>query len=312
MSNSRLATHTFEIRPSLTGLGPEQRPDELMIDWGNVPRGSAASIYLPAVAAAEVLGMAALMYPTHNLAASDAHTLSCAAGGITYVPIPTGTDANFAGLFSVQLPPGVHSGQQFEIVVRQITGTAAGSDVRFNAPRRRYVYGAFKITIPVSTPAAMLIPEEQLLSVMRWIQKEIPPANRWYPVFLRYLEQIAGRVIGLGGDPGKVPATPGGNWPGLGGTGPSGAGHGHGGGEHAGCTGKVDGIVYDYFGDFEAFIIETRDGEHRRFTSREAAVLRLVRNAWEHRDLLTIIAHHDHPGRPLEIILRGPPPASEE
>ena len=51
-------------------------------------------------------------------------------------------------------------------------------------------------------------PEERLFSVMRYIALGIAQHSRWYPVFQRYLQQIAGRVIGLGGDPGKMLPSP--------------------------------------------------------------------------------------------------------
>jgi hypothetical protein len=304
MSDARLASHPFEIRPSPVTLSVDQRPDELMIDWGNLPHGTTASIYLPAVAAAEVLALATLMYPTHNLAASDAHTLACSVGGITYVPIPRGGKANFAGLFSVQLPAGIHTGQRYEIVVRQITGTTSVRDEAAFFLPRRYIYGAFKLTVPVSTGAALLVPGERLLSLMLWILQNLSASNRWYPVLVRYIEQLEGLVLSWGGDPSKVPATQTGLWPGLQGTEPGGPG--------TSCTGKIDGIVFDHFGDFDAFILVTQAGEHHRFNSREAAVLRLVQMAWEWRIFVTVVGLAHRPDWPLEIILHGPPPASEK
>jgi hypothetical protein len=323
---SRLATHTFEIRPSPTTFDPSgQRPDELMIDWGRVPHGSVASIYLPAVAAADVLALAGKMYATHHLIATDAHTLECPTGGITYIPIPKGSGANLAGLFSIELPLGIRRGQQFEVVVRQVT-SAGRIDVRSPtkaargqlaySPAWRRVHGTFQITIPVSIKSEMLVPEERTLSVMRWIQEVIPPTDRWYPVMLRYVDQIAGRVAGLGGNPANVPPTGTGTWPGLGGHGPHHGhpGHGHPGHhapghhEHPSFTGKIEGVVYDHFGDFEAFVLETREGERHRFESREPQVHALVQRAWEHRISTTVIVRHDHPQRPFEIVLHGAPP----
>ena len=73
--NSRLATHTFEIRPSPFTLNADERPDELMIDWGNLPAGSTASIYLPAVQATQVLDLATRMYTVNTLSYADAHTI---------------------------------------------------------------------------------------------------------------------------------------------------------------------------------------------------------------------------------------------
>ena len=166
----------------------------------------------------------------------------------------------------------------------------------------RYVFGGFQITIPVSVKSEMLVPEERILSVMRWIQESIKPNDRWYPVFIRYLEQLAGRVDALGGDANSVPATQTGIWPGL---------FRHKDHRHSSFTGKVDGIVYDRFGDFQAFILATLDGERRRFESYETRVLRLVERAWEERILTTVVVHRDHPERLLEILLHGAPPPFE-
>jgi hypothetical protein len=307
VSDSRLATHTFEVRPSPVPLDADLRPDELMIDWGNVPKGSVASIYLPAVSAAEVLSLAARMYPTHNLSASDANTLQCPAGGTTYIPVPQGTGPNYAGLLSIQLPLGVRRGQEFTIVVRQITSELGNK--REGSARDRYIYGTFQISIPVSTKTAMLVPEERNLSVMKWIQEAIPTSNRWYPVFQRYIGQLSGRVTALGGNGTTVPPTQTGIWPGLGGTCIE---TGTGAQCETSCSGKVDSIIYDHFGDFEGFILETFDGEHRRFDSHEAPVHRLVQRAWSQRILMTVVLRNDHPKRPFEIILHGAPPPYEE
>lgn len=311
LDDSRLATHTFEIRPSPFTFNADERPDELMIDWGNLPEGSVASIYLPAVQAADVLALAGEMYTIHNLIATDAHTIESKTGGITYIPIPKGSGPNYAGLFSIQLPLGVKRGQEFKIVVRQITSSfenfPAGNPDPAQArslPRERFVYGSFQISIPVSVKSEMLVPEERNLSVLSWIQQSIPASSRWYPVFQRYIAQLAGRVTALGGDGSTVPPTQTGIWPGL----PGGHGPHH---RHS-CTGKVDGIVYDHFGDFEAFILETFEGERRRFDSHEEPVYRLVRRAWAHRTLTTIIVHHNRPERPFEIILHGTPTPLEE
>jgi hypothetical protein len=322
LSDSRLAAHTFEIRPSPTTFNAKERPDELMIDWGNVPKGSLASIYLPAVQASDVLALANRMYTIHNLTAADAHTLHCPTGGITYIPIPLGSGPNHAGLFSVQLPLGIKHGQEFKIVVRQITSSFENRQdlnaVEARAeviPQRRFVYGSFQISIPVSIKTEMLVPAERNLSVLRWIQQTIPASSRWYAVFQRYITQLSDGVTALGGNGNTVPPTQTGIWPGLPGQG-SGSGSGKGPGHHAhdrsSFTGKVDGIVYDHFGDFEAFILETLEGERHRFESHEASVHKLAQRAWAHRILVTVVVLHDHRERPIEIILHGAPPLFEE
>jgi hypothetical protein len=123
------APQTFDLRPSrsfaagrLVGLPP----DELMIDWGTVPQGSVASIYWPAVSAADVIELAGRWGGAHGLTASDAHTLNLTVeGGVTYIPIPEGTGQNFAGLFTLEVPVGVRTGQEFEVVVRRMSSRAA-------------------------------------------------------------------------------------------------------------------------------------------------------------------------------------------
>lgn len=225
---SAQALSTFEIRPTpATAIQSGQLPDELMIDWGNTPSGSLATIYLPAVSAADVLAMADKMYTTHRLEQTDSHTLQCRTGGITYVPIPTGADINYAGLLSVDLPPTVQNGQVFNIVVRQVTNAFG---MRPPEPPRimedpnvtaavalkdiawRRVLGAFQFTIPVRTKEVLLAPEERLLSVFRWIEQAIPANNRWAPVFGKYVGQIASRVDALGGDSSKIAPSPNGEW----------------------------------------------------------------------------------------------------
>jgi hypothetical protein len=115
---------TFDIRPSTDVVQSGYSfvyPDELMIDWGKIPPGSIASIYWPQVMASDVLALASKIYSTHTLSAIDAHTIQCkVTSGITYVPVPTGMGENFAGLFTVDLPTTVVTGQEFNIIVRRI------------------------------------------------------------------------------------------------------------------------------------------------------------------------------------------------
>jgi hypothetical protein len=113
----------------------------------------------------------------------------------------------------------VQEGEGFRVVARQIT-TAFGQQAppppppigldadAAEATREsvvwRRVVGSFQITIPVAPKGALLRPEARLLSVLRWIFKAIPTQNRWHPVFVRYLDQVADRVDALGGDPDAI------------------------------------------------------------------------------------------------------------
>ncbi|WP_215734518.1 sialidase family protein [Geobacter grbiciae] len=317
-AGSAQAVTTFEIRPTPMGLPVGQTPDELMIDWGNTPQGRTASIYLPAVGADTVLAMADRMYTSHRLTRADAHTLHCKTGGITYVPIPPGGTVNYAGLLSVDLPDHLPRGDVYTVAVQQVTnafGTVAPPPPQIKARRKataavaaapaeiewRRILGAFQLTIPVHTKQSLLLREERDLSVLRWIGEAIPATSRWYPVFLRYLEQIGGRVISFGGDPGQILPSP------------TGDGrrkhHHHEEPEHEALrafTGKIAGLIFDRFGDFEGFLLDTEDGE-RKFCSREKDVEELAERAWRERLRITVWAERHEPHRPLSIIIRQPP-----
>ena len=321
---SRRAIEPFEVRPSPSSLGAGEMPDELMIDWTNVPEDQQAEIYLPHVDAKTVLAMAAELYSTEALTLVDAHTVGCATGGVTYIPLPqgSGNGANFVGLMSVNLPYGIKKGQSYTVVVRQVTNAAATVTPppppppisRTGAPARheltwRSVLGTFQVNIPVSTKEALLPKEEQRLAIFRWIFETMPKQRRWYPVLQRYLEGIAGRVEGFGGDPNKILPSPTGY--------PTpihvhpGHGDGHPGGhrQHDGMeahTGKVAGLIFDRFSDFEGFILDTEHGE-REYFCREKDTEDLVERAWRDRLRITVWTKHDAPWRAETIIVREPP-----
>jgi hypothetical protein len=273
-------------------------------------------MYLPDVSSAQVLDWASRLYLTHRLTATDAHTIQMPIGGVSWVPVPQGSSVNYAGLLSIDFPGTVKKGQEFKVVVRQITSAGGfrgqgvvdtkvlrASQSRYIQPWRT-VLGQFSVTIPVSTKQEILPGEEKLLSIMKWIGKDIHPNNRWYPVFKRYLEQLAGRVTFMNGDPGKVIATGTGNWQNP--TAPGGGkGHGPGHGEGSGhehdhyhehhheFIGKVSGLIYDHFGDFEGFVLEAYDGCKHRFFSREVRVEERVRIACDERAVTKVIAGHE-------------------
>jgi BNR/Asp-box repeat len=353
------AATTFEVRPTRVDLAPGERADELMIDWGSTPVGSVASIYLPGTQAEAVISLASRMYTRHGLSRVDAHTVSCRAAGVTYVPIPPGAGSNYAGLLTIATPPAMRRGRTHTVVVRQLTN-AFGQVLRDQGPparaqtrgrgrahaaapqavarqelRWRKVVGAFQLTMPVRAKASLLLREELGLSVLKWIGEAIPHHNRWYPVFHRYLHVIAGRVSSFGGHPITIKPSPiglpgpgggpgGGHGGGPGGGHGGGPGGGHGGGPGGGhgggpgaheCeqfTGKIAGIRYDGFGDFEGFVLETPEGYRHRFHSIEARVLRIVERAWIERIMTTVTVSRHHSDRVLEIILEGAPPARHD
>ena len=240
---------------------------------------------------------------------ADDHTLQCKTRSITYIPIPRGASINYAGLFSVELPSGiVHQGQIFNIVVRQVTNSFSRTrKVRETAAavteyiQWRRVLGAFQLTIPVKNKEVLLVTEERELSVLRWIGEAIPHYSRWYPVFRRYLEQIADRVKIFGGDPMQILPSP---------TGEDFRKHRR--PEEPkrerriAYTGKIVGLIFDHFGDFEGFLLDTEHGEHK-FFSREKEVEELAERVWRERLRITVWVGRDDRHRPLSIIVREPP-----
>ena len=77
---------------------------------------------------------------------------------------------------------------------------------------------------------------------MKWRLQQLGPTNRWYPVLLRYITYIEGMVDGLGGNSQEIPPSPYGFPPAI--------DFRH---ERREFTGKVAGLLFDRFGDFEGF-----------------------------------------------------------
>jgi hypothetical protein len=78
--------------------------------------------------------------------------------------------------------------------------------------------------------------------------------------------------------------------------------------EHHEVTGKVSGLVFDHFGDFDGFTLETRLSELWRFHSRERRILELVRTALDERSWVTVVREPTRQNEVQSIIVRVPPP----
>jgi len=206
----------------------------------------------------------------------------------------------------------------------------------------RETLGAFQIGIPVSTKDDMLLHHLRLLSVMTWRAAKLSRKSRWYATFTRYVELLTDKVRALGGDPFSIPATPDGIIPQLpeptggnpdGGDNGGGATPGDGaavdpkdpffessGDDWLGVTlgldapadakpdiwsGKISGLLFDHFGDFEGFTLETYGGAHSRFFSRESAIHDLALNAWRERYVVTVISVGAHNRQVRRLLLRG-------
>lgn len=299
------APQTFDCRPSRPTGQPGSSglpPDELMIDWGSVPNGSVASIYWPAVLAADVVALARQRGSKAPISASDAHTLSIPVdGGVSYVPIPPGAGQNLAGLFTLELPQGIRTGQRFEVVVRRISSKRGRIAPSPRAPaalqsppsRRpemnvnpqpaavqpeavierpitwRYVVGSFVVRIPVSTGERMRVPEAMTLAIMKWRLAHLSPGNRWAPVLERYIKYCSARLDGVGGDASQVPASL--TWV------PPLTGEDHGPRATQLC-GKVVEVLFDCNGEFEGFVLDDCC-ERRPVQSRGRGVAEVILRA---------------------------------
>jgi hypothetical protein len=334
------ATHrvpqTMDMRPSLppTSSDPTNLlsyPDEMMIDWGQTPVGSTVTMYWPEVSASTVLQLAATLYPAQPLTMVDAHTIQLqVTGPVSFVPIPAGAGGSYAGLITLTLPPTVKVGREFDITIKRITtrqvvvppappvppaprvmARRAGPAPEEQLPQVlmwRYVSGSIGMKIAVEQENKILPVDENLLAILKWRLGLIGPSNRWYPVILRWIGVLTGRIDGMGGDAGTIPGSANGYQPigkGLGGEGAGrGRGFGHGG---LRCwTGKVLGVQYDRFGDFEGFELQTEAGEAKWFRGRERAIEEIVLEAWKERRVVRVCVEEPDAEWPRSITLVRP------
>lgn len=309
-------------------LPPGYKPDELLFDWSRLPDGATASIYLPAASADQIMANAASMYGFQAFTRIDGHTIGCKAEGTTFMPILAGS-GNYAGLLTIDLPSTIRKGAKHTAVVSQITNAASSRRVvghdaagerafSVTTPRAlrsqlmwRKVLGTFALSIPIETKADILPNAERELSIQRWILNAMPKTARWYPVFLRYVGELSDRVDGLGGDSSAILPSGTGTWPGS-------PGERDGaprcsderprdGDETRYFVGKIRGLVYDHFGDFEGFILETDGGKEFTFYSRERNVEEIARRSWAERLLITVFPEERDEHCPRRIVLHLAP-----
>ena len=298
---AHLVHHTFELKPSpvsfaqtaamATAPAPASavagaarlHHDELAIDFGDLPRDSLVTLYMPQVDAGAIVRANARRQSPGNLRAVGAGAVMVKVTDIGFMPIPGPMEQTIAGLLSVQLPPGVPYGSVYTIVLRQISG------------RTSRVLGTTEFRIRVANAAELLPKALHNLSVLRHIAKAIPPANRWEPVFARYLGELEERVRAFGGDPGLAVPSP--------------TGH-PGGGDELGrpeccVAGRVRNLFYDCFGSFEGFELYTCDAIVR-FESHEKGIERLALLACR-RELTLTVYYEGTTRRPTKLILSCAP-----
>lgn len=184
--------------------------DELIIEWKNLPRNSKATLYIPAIKAEDIIKMSRLRPGPEVLEWVDEHTISCAVNEITYVPLPPGRTFNLAALLSIELPVDVYKGEKRTVNGKVVYEKGQRFNVTFKQVEgmKRKILGAFELVIPVSSAELLLENEMQDYAVFKHIFRSIPPDNRWYPVFERYLQHTGARVNGFGGNAAIIEASP--------------------------------------------------------------------------------------------------------
>jgi hypothetical protein len=218
-------------------------------------------------------------------------------------------------LLSLDFPASVKKGQQFHIVVSQITSTGGAVPIYIEAAARapevaerrpwRRVLGQFRLTVPVLSKQDILPDAERLLSILLWTFSTIPTSSRWYPVFQRYLAQLSERTNFLGGNLENINPSPTGSWqtPYVPGQPCDTYTPGGDDAERHRLTGKVTGLIYDHFGDFDGFVLETNQGHKLRFYSHEVRVEERMRRACDERLITTVIFTES--GREVLSIILG-------
>jgi hypothetical protein len=285
---TRVIDVTFTVTPSrFPPLPPSELPlvarkraraDELMIQWGNFPPDTFATIYWPDVNVDQIIAAAGTRLGPKVLTRVDAHTMRCRVGGVTYIPIPGNRSTDVPGLLTVELPPDIVKGQRYRLVGHQVDNV------------RHRVVGSVQLEVPIATSEEIRPAEERKLAVLRWIRQKMAVGDRWIPIFERWLGDMAGRIRGMGGDPDAIePLAPSGPSPG----GPKRA---------RAFTGKVRSLLYGCHGDFEGFRLEDC-GRKRRFRSCDRGIERVVQRACDRGSTVTVFAHPADPARVLRIVV---------
>jgi hypothetical protein len=240
---TKVIPQTFDLRPTKPAtsedLDPQQeRPDDLLIEWGDTPQDSVCQIYWPAIAASNVIKLARKYYGTHSLSLFDANTVELkSVKGMSWIPIPSSAGESFAGLITVNLPSTIKDGQRFNIVLHRLSThtkpkkiipallpshlpkkshidplpTAPGPVPAPRSPNAdywKYEVGSFAISVPVTKAEDFIHYELDALAIMKYRLSQTKTTDRWFPVLQRYVGVLSSRVDGLGGDASAVPANP--------------------------------------------------------------------------------------------------------
>jgi Carbohydrate-binding module family 5/12 len=170
--------------------------DELMLVLGALPAGSDVRLFFPGLDADTIVNEAARRSGSRLLEKIDANTIRAPLSDVVFVPVPGEELTNQAALISVTLPAGIIKGQEFRVVVHQLSRS------------RQRVQGTFELVIPVKTKDDLLDEDERRLSVLKHIFGAIPAGDRWRSLFQRNIEEVGARVRGLGVDPDHIGPSP--------------------------------------------------------------------------------------------------------
>jgi len=312
--STHVVQHTLLLKPSaidtkaersVLAAGGKNYYDELVIRWNNVPRDTEATLFLPAWQADALIGLASrLRGSAEDIIKVDDHTIRFPVKDTSYIPIPGGATQPYAGLLTLQLPQSVRTGQHYTINVLQhsgmvnyITDGQAGEFSRHNKAyslSHRKVLGAFSLRIEIKNGGDMLGRAVRNLAVLKYIAQGIPANDIWLPVFQRYIEQVGNKVKGLGLDPDQV--LPSADDPGI----PVGGGDDE---DKETCyTGKVEEVLYDCFGGFEGFILDSCCGNGRVIRCTEEGIGKLILMACKDRLLITVCVRK---GKICKVIIKG-------
>ena len=156
--------------------------DELLIDWGDLPDGSRATLHLPGVDAAHIINLRNLRHAPGDVTIVDRHTIELTPGGATFVPVPHVPDGRVPGVLRIELPDGIRKGQRWAVDVVQLRGA------------ERRAMGGFRVDIQVIGAAAIADAERRLLIHMFDRLTSTPRSSRWHPVLARRVDTIRARA----------------------------------------------------------------------------------------------------------------------
>lgn len=214
---SHTVAHTFEVKPTFDGLKDDSdvvdvgevqllhraagrrfdfQPDELLFRWYDLPPGSEVTVVFSDIDTSAIQALGRFRQSPLAFEALDKHTLRFTVAGATWMPIPGGRRLNIPALLTVKLPDTVTYGSEYRVSIHQVSGVTSK------------IVGSSEFRIVVSKAELILEQEKRDLSVFKHILSTIPPDNRWYPLWQRYVYLTGQRVDALGGKADDVHPNP--------------------------------------------------------------------------------------------------------